>query len=198
MAEWKRLRRVGEPTKVARGLLGVGLVAVGLTLSYDLFVSPDQRVGGAIDAFMYFGPVILSIGVFFLWRVHAAPRPTHELAVGPRLTGLLKLGLALLAIPVASLVFTLITGPETSILFAISFIVLGLPGLVLVAVGLGPRLTGLLKLGMALLAIPVVWFVYNLALTGNEFTGLGFMSFYVLGLPGLVLVVVGIYRAQRR
>src|SRR5438552_4268190 len=118
--------------------LGVVVAVLGLLLSYNLFASPENRIGGhALGALMFLGPVVLAIGLVVLWRTGNTSSPTGSAPAAVRPKFLLRLGLALLAISAALLVHSLVTGSEiTGFLFTISFFVLALPGLVLVAVGI--------------------------------------------------------------
>jgi hypothetical protein len=126
---------------LTRGI-GIGLIAVGLILTYNLFGSPANRLGGhTLDALMFFGPVILAAGILLMYRPKAGTPPESANAK------------TLLYVGVACVVISAILLRTVAILGVLSVALLGLPGLVLLATSpLIPRFTKII--GGIALAIP--------------------------------------------
>jgi len=119
---------------LTRGL-GIGFIVVGSALTYNfLAFSPAHRLGGhQFDALLFFGPIVLVIGVLL----------TSGLKVGATADSayanlLYRLGLLFVAIPVGLLAFSFLSGfargPSgiAGMLGVITVVLLGLPGLVLI------------------------------------------------------------------
>jgi hypothetical protein len=126
------------PTRGIMRLIGVALSIVGAMLSYNGCVGPEYRFGGhALDGWMLRGEAILTIGLLLVWSGRGND------VVRRRSTGLLWLGLSLLAIPALLLIGYIFTRNEElfGFLFAISAQMLGLPGLILVSVAMFRRWT---------------------------------------------------------
>ena len=122
-------------------IVGVGIAAIGLAETYNFRVSPGDRIGWAllgIRSLFPFGPLLLTIGAFLIFYRRPVARVRGS-------NNLLWFGCSLIAVPV--LLFGFLIASRSEILgffWFLSLIFLGLPGLVIVAIGLWPTLRQIL------------------------------------------------------
>ena len=121
--------------RVPQNVFGLVLAAFGLTLTFNLWSA--RRIGGhALDDLMFFGPTILTAGLFVFWGKGEATRGEAEQAPRRRPTGLLSLGLSLLAVSLLPLLFMVLSDPEVgSFYLFMGAVNVGVPGIFLLAVG---------------------------------------------------------------
>jgi hypothetical protein len=125
--------------RLAGGSLGVLLVLVGAVTTWNLVADPDARLGGRIlEPLFLLGPAFLVGGTVL---VGLATRES-SLEAPPRNPPALIIGLVLLGAAAAPRLTALVTGHElASFLSAVATVALGLPGVLLVAVGAVLRIT---------------------------------------------------------
>ena len=123
-------------------MLGVGFVSIGLVEIYNWGVSPANRIAWAflgIRILLLFGPLLLTIGAFLIFYRRPVGNQGDTGAGTTRVRGskiLLLIGGGLIAVPFGLLFMAISSHVEIlGFLGAVAFVFLGLPGLVLIAIG---------------------------------------------------------------
>ena len=118
--------------------LGVAGLLLGLALSYNLLSAPDDRIAGhALDALMFFGPVLLIIGGVVLAQAGNTAGIGNQRGTPALAKPILGLGFGLVLVPALLLAHSVVASSElTGFLFTITAFLFGLPGLVLIGVGI--------------------------------------------------------------
>jgi hypothetical protein len=121
--------------QVTQTVFGLALAAFGLILTFNFWSA--RRIGGhALDDLMFFGPTILTGGLFVFWGKGETIRGAPEPVLRRRRTGLLALGLSLLAVSLLPLILVVPFDSEVGSLYTVMGAVnLGFPGIFLLAVG---------------------------------------------------------------
>lgn len=121
---------------VLAGALVAG--AFGGAVSYNLFVSPEERLGGhRFDDVLWFGPSIVSMGILLLWGLRlltTAPPSSVSKRLGRRLE--IAGGALALLVPLAGAVHDfMLTKDEGAYTFLFSFFLFTGPGICLFIFG---------------------------------------------------------------
>jgi hypothetical protein len=115
-----------------------GLCAFGLVAGYNFWVAQEDRVGGhRLDAIMFFGPSIVSVGLLLLWALLLAIRTRLFANVSALARRLTLAGVAIALLPaVAAWALDVLSKGEGRFNFLIALYLFTGPGICLVIFGL--------------------------------------------------------------